>query len=408
MNKTQLKRYAKLLAKVGVNVKKGQWVIVQADLDQPEFVEMAVEELYRAGAGRVIVEWSHQPLAKINYKYANEKMLSELQKWETEKLEWTANELPAMLYLESSDPDGLKGIDQEKFTAVRTARTKVTKPYRDRMECKYQWCIAAVPGKAWAKKVFPDLMVNKAVETLWDYILKASRADGADPVREWARHNDALAARCDYLNRLGLVSLEYRSSNGTDFKVGLIPDSVFMGGGEETTGGRYFNPNIPSEEIFISPKAGEAEGIVYSTKPLSYQGELIENFSVRFECGRAVEVKAEKNQHLLEKMIAMDEGAAKLGECALIAYDSPINNQGILYYNTLFDENASCHLALGRGFDNTLKGFERMTKEEIHEKGINDSMIHVDFMIGAKDLEIVGVTKNGERVPIFKDGNWAF
>ena len=160
MNKTQLKRYAKLLAKVGVNVKKGQWVIVQADLDQPEFVEMVVEELYRAGAGRVIVEWSHQPLAKINYKYANEKMLSELQKWETEKLEWTANELPAMLYLESSDPDGLKGIDQEKFTAVRTARTKVTKPYRDRMECKYQWCIAAVPGKAWAKKVFPELMVN--------------------------------------------------------------------------------------------------------------------------------------------------------------------------------------------------------------------------------------------------------
>ena len=276
------------------------------------------------------------------------------------------------------------------------------------MECKYQWCIAAVPGKAWAKKVFPELMVNKAVETLWDYILKASRADGADPVREWERHNDALAARCDYLNRLGLVSLEYRSSNGTDFKVGLIPDSVFMGGGEETTGGRYFNPNIPSEEIFISPKAGEAEGIVYSTKPLSYQGELIENFSVRFEGGRAVEVKAEKNQHLLEKMIAMDEGAAKLGECALIAYDSPINNQGILYYNTLFDENASCHLALGRGFDNTLKGFEDMTKEEIHAKGINDSMIHVDFMIGAKDLEIVGVTKNGERVPIFKDGNWAF
>lgn len=281
MNKTQLKRYAKLLAKTGINVKKGQWVIVQADLDQPEFVEMVVEELYRAGAGRVIVEWSHQPLAKINYKYANEKMLSELQKWETEKLEWTANELPAMLYLESSDPDGLKGIDQEKFTAVRSARTSVIKPYRDRMECKYQWCIAAVPGKAWAKKVFPELMVNKAVETLWDYILKASRADGPDPVREWARHNDALAARCDYLNRLGLVSLEYRSSNGTDFKVGLIPDSVFMGGGEETTGGRYFNPNIPSEEIFISPKAGEAEGIVYSTKPLSYQGELIENFSVR-------------------------------------------------------------------------------------------------------------------------------
>lgn len=408
MNKIQLRRYAKLLARTGINVQKGQWVIVQAELDQPEFVEMVVEELYRAGAGRVNVEWSHQPLAKHHYKYAKEDLLAKMEKWEVEKLEWRSNELPAMLYLESEDPDGLKGVNQEKFTAVRSSRQKVIKPYRDKMENNYQWCIAAVPGKAWAKKVFPDLMVNAAVEKLWEAILKASRADGPDPVREWMRHNDEIAARCDQLNRWGIVSLEYKSKNGTDFKVGLIPDSVFMGGGEETLKGRYFNPNIPSEEIFISPKAGEAEGIVYSTKPLSYQGELIENFSVRFEGGKVVEVKAEKNQELLEKMISMDDGAKMLGECALIAYDSPINNQGILYYNTLFDENASCHLALGAGFTNCVRGFETMTKEQLNEKGINDSMIHVDFMIGSDDLDIVGITKNGERIQIFKDGNWAF
>ena len=408
MNKLQLHRYAKLLAKTGVNVKKGQWVIVQAELDQPEFVEMCVEELYRAGAGKVTVEWAHLPMQKLHYKYMKEERMKKFEKWEMEKLELRKEELPAMLYIESSDPDGLSGIDQEKFTAVRSARTKVTKPYRDAMENRYQWCIAAVPGKAWAKKVFPKLMVNAAVEKLWDCILAASRADGPDPVREWMRHNDELAARCDYLNRLKLVSLEYKSSNGTDFKVGLIPDSMFKGGGEETISGNYFNPNIPSEEIFISPKAGEAEGIVYSTKPLSYQGELIEDFSVRFEGGKVVEVKAKKNQHLLEKMISMDEGAKMLGECALIAYDSPINNQGILYYNTLFDENASCHLALGRGFNECVRGFERMSLEELKEKGINDSMIHVDFMIGSKDLEIVGVTKQGARVTIFKNGNWAF
>ncbi len=407
MNKLQLRRYAKLLAKTGVAVKKGQWVVVEAELDQPEFVEMCVEELYRAGAGKVTVEWQHQPLALLNYKYAKEEVLSHFAKWEIEKLEYRKEELPAMLYLDSADPDGLAGVDQEKYTAVRSARSKVTKPYRDAMENRYQWCIAAVPGKAWAKKVFPNLMVNTAVEKLWDCILSASRADGPDPVREWARHNDEIAKRCDALNRLGLVSLEYKSSNGTDFKVGLLPEAVFLGGGEEDLKGRYFNPNIPSEEIFTSPKAGDAEGIVYSTKPLSYQGELIEDFSVRFEGGKAVEVKAKKNADLLKKMISMDEGAAMLGEVALIAYDSPINNQGVLYYNTLFDENASCHLALGRGFTNCVKDYDRYTNDELHAMGINDSVIHVDFMIGSKDLEIVGVTKNGSRVQIFKNGNWA-
>lgn len=408
MNRTQLKRYAKLLAKTGINVVKGQWVVVSAELDQPEFVEMVVEELYRAGAGKVTVEWSHQPLMKTQYKFEKEQSLSALAKWEIEKLEYRKKELPAMLYLESEDPDGLAGIDQEKMTNVRSARMKVIKPYRDAMDNRYQWCIAAVAGKKWAKKVFPHLSVNQAVEKLWDAILTASRADGADPVREWARHNDDIAKRCDKLNRLGLVSLEYKSSNGTDFTVGLLPEAQFMGGGEEDLSGRYFNPNIPSEEIFTSPRAGAAEGIVYSAKPLSYQGELIENFSIRFEHGKAVEVKAEKNAHLLEKMISMDEGAAKLGEVALIAYDSPINNTGLLFYNTLFDENASCHLALGMGFTNTICGYENYTKEELHQMGINDSMIHVDFMIGSKDLDIVGVTKTGERVQIFKNGNWAF
>ena len=408
MNKLQLRRYAKLLAKTGVNVKKGQWVIVQAELDQPEFVEMVVEELYRAGAGKVTVEWSHQPLASLNYKYQDEKTLADVAKWEIEKWELRTKELPAMLYLESSDPDGLKGIDQEKFTSVRSARTKQFKPYRDEMENKYQWCIAAVPGKAWAKKVFPSLNVNQAVEKLWEVILQAARANGQDPVRAWADHNDEIARRCDYLNRLNLVELRYKSKNGTDLKVGLIEGSNFMGGGEESLKGRYFNPNIPSEEIFISPKCGEAEGIVFSTKPLSYQGEIIEDFSIRFVNGRAVEAKAKKNQHLLEKMIAMDEGAAMLGECAIIAYDSPINNQNILYYNTLFDENASCHLALGMGFSNCVRGYETMTKEALKENGINDSLIHVDFMIGSKDLEIVGVTKRGDRVAILTDGNWAF
>ena len=408
MNKLQLKRYAKLLAKVGINPKKGQWVIVYPELDQPEFTEWVVEELYRAGAGKVTVQWAHQPISKLKYKYEKEEVLSETADWEVERLKLYTKELPAMLYLLSEDPDGLSGIDQDKATRIRIARSKVSKPYHDAMDNHYQWCIAAVPGKAWAKKVFPDLQVNRAVEALWDAILKASRADGSDPVREWARHNDNIASRCDYLNKLGLIALEYKAGNGTDFRVGLMNESLFLGGGETTLEGRYYNPNIPSEEIFTSPKAGDAEGIVYSTKPLSYQGELIEDFSVRFEKGKVVEVKAKKNQELLEKMISMDEGAAMLGECALIADDSPINNAGILYYNTLFDENASCHLALGKGFANCVRGYEELSQEELAKLGLNDSMIHVDFMIGCKDMQITGITAKGERVAIFKDGNWAF
>ena len=408
MNKLQLKRYAKLLAKVGINPKKGQWVIIYPELDQPEFTEWVVEELYRAGAGKVTVQWAHQPISKLKYKYEKEEVLSETADWEVERLKLYTKELPAMLYLLSEDPDGLSGIDQDKATRIRIARSKVSKPYHDAMDNHYQWCIAAVPGKAWAKKVFPDLQVNRAVEALWDAILKASRADGSDPVREWARHNDNIASRCDYLNKLGLIALEYKAGNGTDFRVGLMNESLFLGGGETTLEGRYYNPNIPSEEIFTSPKAGDAEGIVYSTKPLSYQGELIEDFSVRFEKGKVVEVKAKKNQELLEKMIGMDEGAAMLGECALIADDSPINNAGILYYNTLFDENASCHLALGKGFANCVRGYEELSQEELAKLGLNDSMIHVDFMIGCKDMQITGITAKGERVAIFKDGNWAF
>lgn len=408
MNKLQLKRYAKLLAKVGINPKKGQWVIVYPELDQPEFTEWVVEELYRAGAGKVTVQWAHQPISKLKYKYEKEETLSATADWEIERLKLYQKELPAMLYLLSEDPDGLSGIDQNKVTRIRIARSKISKPYHDAMDNHYQWCIAAVPGKAWAKKVFPELQVNRAMEALWDAILKASRADGPDPVREWARHNDNIASRCDYLNKLGLIALEYKASNGTDFRVGLMNESLFLGGGETTLEGRYYNPNIPSEEIFTSPKAGDAEGIVYSTKPLSYQGELIEDFSVRFEKGKVVEVKAKKNQELLEKMISMDEGAAMLGECALIADDSPINNAGILYYNTLFDENASCHLALGRGFSNCVRGYEALSQEELAKLGLNDSMIHVDFMIGCKDMQITGVTAKGERVAIFKDGNWAF
>ena len=408
MQKTVLSNYAKLLARMGLNVQKGQEVIITAELDQPEFVLMCAEECYRAGAAKVTVDWTHQPLARLGAEYKTEDVLGEVPFWQQEKLRAQVRELPARLYLESEDPDGLSGIDTENYSRAMQARQNIIKPYRDKMENKYQWCSAAVPGKNWVKKVFPHLPASAGMEKMWRAILQCSRAYEGNPIANWQEHNRSLQARCAYLNGLGLTSLEYRSSNGTNLRVGLMKEGIFAAGSEKTVSGVEFNPNIPSEECFTSPKAGEAEGIVYSTKPLSWQGQLIRNFSVRFENGRAVEAHAAQGGAALKKMIAMDEGASRLGECALVPFHSPISNSGVLFYNTLFDENAACHLALGRGFTNCVRGYEQLTDEEMHSMGVNDSMIHVDFMIGNDDLCITGVTDTGARFPIFEEGDWAF
>lgn len=408
MQKSILKNYAKLLARTGLNVQKGQDVVIYASIEQQEFALMVAEECYRAGARRVFPEWSYQPLAKLNATERSLEEMSRVMPWEEEKVSKQLRTLPARLYIESADPDRMQGIDFEKYASAMQARSAILKPYRDQYENKEQWCIAAAAGADWAKKVFPkEKSAAAAVEKLWRAIIDVSRANG-NPIANWTEHNKDLSKRCAYLNGLGLASLEYKSENGTDLRVGLMPEGIFAAGGERTLSGVFFNPNIPSEEVFTTPKRGEAEGIVYSTKPLYYQGQLIRNFSIRFEGGRAVEVHASQGEAVLKKMISMDEGAAYLGECALVPYDSPISNSKILFYNTLFDENAACHLALGRGFSNCVRDYEKYSEDEIKALGVNDSMIHEDFMIGCDDLEITGVTRDGARVPIFRGGNWAF
>lgn len=408
MNKTKLRKYAALIAKCGVNVQKKQDVIITAELDQPEFVEMLVKECYKLGAKKVYVDWTHQPLTSLNVRYCTEKALGSLEDWQIKKWEWQADTLPCKIFLTSEDPDGLAGINQKKFAAASAARSKTIKPIRRRMENKYQWCIAAVPGKAWAKKVFPGMRASAAVEKLWEAIFTASRVTD-DPIAEWNKHNADLAKRCEYLNSLGIKELVYKSESGTDFKVGLIKEALFMAGGENTQGsGIYFNPNIPTEEAFTSPDKSSANGIVYSSMPLSYGGQLIDNFWFKFENGKIVDCGAETNEDMLREMISMDEGASYLGEVALVPYSSPIRKSGILFYNTLFDENAACHLAIGMGFTNVLAGAENYTDDEAHALGINDSVTHVDFMIGTRDMSIKAILENGKTADIFKDGEWAF
>ncbi len=407
MQKSKLRAYANLIARKGVNIQKNQPVIIEAELDQPEFIEVLVDECYKAGASTVEVTWTHQPLTKLNVRHQTLKNLSAVEDWELAKMKHREETLPARIVILSDDPDGLKGVNMDKYSKASQARRKAFKPFRDRMENKYQWCIAAVPGVKWAKKLFPNDRKSVAVEKLWQAILSASRAD-IDPIKQWEEHNANIAKRCEYLNSLGICELIYKSSNGTDFRVGIIDGAQFVGGAGGTIEGVMFNANIPSEEVFITPMKGKAEGKVVSTMPLSYQSQLIENFSITFKDGKAVEYSAEKNEELLGKLLSMDENAGYLGECALVPFDSPINNSGILYYNTLFDENASCHLALGAGYSECIPGFEEMTFEECVEKGCNDSIIHVDFMIGAPDLSVIAVDKNGKETPLFADGNWAF
>ena len=408
MDTQLLRRYARLIAVTGGGLRPGQDVVIRAGLDQPDFTLMLAEECYAAGAARVEVEWEHPPLQKLDYEYLGAAALGEVRAWQLAKLRYRADTLPVMLYLESADPDALAGIDQLKRAEAMRLRWAVTKPISDEMENRYQWCIAAVPGEAWARKVFPGLAPADAVERLWEAILRCSRAYEGDPAENWARHNAFLAERCAKLNALGLVRLEYRSANGTALSVGLIPEALFLGGAETNpVNGAAYNPNIPSEEVYVTPRAGEAEGIVYATRPLSSRGVLIEDFWIRFENGRAVDCGARKNEEALRALIAMDEGSAMLGECALVPYMSPIRESGLMFFNTLFDENAACHLALGRGYTSNIRDYGKYTLEELRALGVNDSMVHEDFMIGSADLAVTGVTASGERIPIFTGGGWA-
>ena len=407
MKKSVLREYARLIVRCGANVQKGQEVMIYADLDQPEFVAMVVDEAYKAKAKKVIVEWNYPALQKIHVRHQSVKTMGTVAEWQKARRQHMVDTKPCRIHLISEDPDGLKGMNMAKVAKARRMTYPILKPYADQLEGWQQWCIAAVPGAAWAKKVFPGLPKGKAMEKLWEAILFTSRVT-EDPVKEWQTHNQNLSERCAYLNSLGIEKLHYTADNGTDLTVGMIPQARFCGGGEVSRQGIFFNPNIPTEECFISPMRGEAEGIVYSTKPLSYQGQLIENFSIRFENGKAVEAHAEKGEELLNTMLSMDEGAAYLGECALVPQASPIAESGLLFYNTLFDENASCHLAMGMGYADTIENHHDKTLEECRALGINDSMIHEDFMIGCDTMDIDAICADGKIVPIFRKGNWAF
>ena len=404
-----LQSYARLIVRSGANVRPGQAVSLHISVDLAPFARMLTEECYQAGAKKVNVEWSSDEITRLHFQYAEEETLAAVLPWEEAKAKQMVEDLPCRIYIASEDPDALAGISPEKLSNVGRSRAKVLRPYREAIDGRHQWVIAAYPSEKWAKKCFPELPAEEAVARLWDAVLTTVRIDGEqDPVEAWRKHTEFISAKADWLNAQGFRHLRYRSANGTDFTVELIPEARWEGAGAvNALNGAFYIPNMPTEEIFTSPLAGSCEGTLVSTKPLSWNGQLIENFSLRFEKGRAVSCKAEKGQELLEKMLTMDECANMLGEVALVPKESPVNRCGFLFYETLFDENACCHVALGHGFKEVLPGGNDLTAAQAKERGVNDSIIHVDFMVGSEDLAIDGVKADGSVVPVFRDGTWA-
>lgn len=407
--KELLQKYAALIVRTGANVRPGQIVQLTIAVEQHAFAALLIEECYRAGAKKVNVDWTCDAQSRLNYLHAEESVLSAVLPWEEAKMRQMTEDLPVRIIILSEDPDAMAGVDPEKLSAVTRSRSAVMKPYRNAIDGRHQWVIAAHPSVKWAKKCFPEDGDEAAVEKLWDAILRTVRVDAdGDPVEAWQAHVAFIEEKAAWLNAQGFSSLRYHSENGTDFTVGLIPGARWEGAGvKNPENGAFYIPNLPTEEIFTSPAAGQCEGTLVATKPLSWNSQLIEDFSITFQNGRAVSCAAKKGQALLERMLHMDDCASMLGEVALVPKESPVNQCGFLFYETLFDENACCHCALGAGFKEVLPGGDDLTVEQAQALGVNDSIIHVDFMIGSDDLSITGVRPDGSEEAIFRNGTWA-
>ena len=405
-----LKEYAKLIVRIGANVQKDQIVILNAPVEAYAFTKLVIEEAYLAGAKKVVVNWSYGEDNKLYYQYASEETLKEFPEYNVKRLEYFMDNKAAQISVGSPNPDLMKGIDPKKFVIASKAANEKIGFYRKYMMSNgSQWTIGIVPNLEWGKKVFPDVPYYEVIEKLWGVILEACRVrEGEDVVENWKKHHAQLAEHREKLNKYNFKSLHFKNKAGTDLVVNLVEGHIWGGGSEVGQNGVTFSPNIPTEEIFTMPHSHGVNGKVVATMPLSYQGVLIEDFWFEFKDGKVVDYGAKVGKEVLKTLVELDEGSSRLGEVALISHNSPISNMGILFYNTLFDENASCHLALGNAYTMNIKAGYTLSEEELMKKGYNKSMAHVDFMFGSSDMEIVGTTQDGKKVKVFTKGNFAF
>lgn len=409
MNKSFLIKYASLAVNIGVNIQKDNILVISSPIETAEFARLITEEAYKSGAKDVIVHYGDQKLTKIKLENSSLETISNIPEWQAESYNYYARQEACFISISASDPDGLKGVPVEKIGASQKARTSALKEYFDNsMSNKCRWCVLSVPTLSWAKKVFPKVSDDEAMESLWDVIFKTVRVDTENPVNAWEKHNAYLEEKIKFMNNNNFKSVHLKSANGTDLNIELPEGHIWAGGSERDVNGIAFNANMPTEEVFTLPKKTGVNGIVYSSKPLSYGGNLIDNFSITFKDGKAIDFTAETGYDVLKQMLESDEGAKYLGEVAFVPYNSPISNSKLIFFNTLFDENAACHLAFGRAYESCVKDADKYSEEELEKIGVNNSIIHVDFMIGTSDLEVTGINENGETIQIFSNGNWAF
>ena len=408
-NKELLKEYAELLVKIGVNVQKGQPLVINAPIEAYRLVRECVKVAYKQGASRVSINYLDDIKDRLDFENMETAEMCKIPEWTLNKRKHEIEQHTCYLHIIGEDPDNLKGIDTNKIKEYSLARMKALQPYQYyTMNNLGQWSVVAYPNQSWANKVFPNLSDEEALEKLWEAILKTSRVEIGKTKNNWDIHNKEIRDHCKQLNEYNFKSLHFKNSLGTDLVVGLIKNHIWEGG-NDVAKGEYkvlFNANIPTEEVFTMPDRYHIDGKVVSTKPLSYNSNIISRFTLEFKDGKIVDFKADDNEAVLKDLIDMDEGTKSLGEVALISYDSPIQNSGILFYETLFDENASCHLAIGACYPTNVKGGTELTTKELYQLGGNDSMEHVDFMFGSSDMSIVGLTYDGKEIEVFKDGNF--
>lgn len=407
--KPKLERYADLIVRKGVNVKPGQEVVVQAPVEVAAFVRLLVARAYAVGAGHVTVIWNDDAVTRLTYENVDASWFETVPAWQREQLDSLAEAGACFIFVEGADPEALKGIDPAKPAAASKARNTQCVKYRHGMDFNINpWCIAGAPVAAWARQVYPGVEDEVAMYRLWCAILSVARADGDDPEAAWELHNATFEKNLRLLNERHFDRLHYTSANGTDLWVGMTDKHVWEGGSSSTPDGHVFFPNIPTEEVFTSPHCERVDGVVYSALPLVRHGNKIDRFWLRFENGLVVDFDAEVGRDTLASILDTDEGARRLGEVALISKNTPIRETETLFYDTLYDENASCHLALGSGFPECYEGGYAMTQGDLRDLGLNKSGTHVDFMIGADDLDIMGVTADGEEIPVFVNGQWTW
>lgn len=401
-----MEKYADLLVRVGINIQNDQTLVVSAPIETADFARLLSSKAYEAGAREVVIRWIDEKSAKIRYDMAPDEIFDEAPEWVKAFFKEYAEKDAAFISISASDPELMKDVNPKRISRQNKAMNQALSFYRSRiMSNKNAWCVASIPTEAWAKKVFPNDM-EKSLELLWEAIFKAVRVDRDNPVEAWQKHQDELNLRRNFLEKNNFKSLRYKNSLGTDLEVKLVEGHKWYGGGDKGPKGQIFFANMPTEEVFTMPDKYGANGKVFSALPLNYNGNLIESFWFEFKEGEVIDFGAKKGEEVLKGMLETDDGAKRLGEVALVPYDSPISNQNILFYNTLFDENASCHFALGKAYLLCVENGENIDPKDFDKMGINDSLIHVDFMVGTKDLEITGICHDGSEVPVFKKGNF--